>query len=314
MNDSIIERAAEWHAAQDGDAMDWDAFTLWLEADPRHRVAFDQIALLDDDLVMQRGSIGRTLGDASIVDRPQRHWRFLATGTLGAVAAALALIVGLPYVANGPDQSVSYETARGETRQILLRDGSRITLAPLSVLKVADARQSQLALAGTAYFDIKHRSDRALTIAAGGLVVRDIGTAFAIDSGADGARVAVAEGSINIASTALPSPVALTAGQSFTTSKAAGTAVRGAQRADAIASWRHGQLVYDKTPLALVVSDLGRYASTTVTIDPTLASRRFSGILTIGDGTGLVDDVAAIMALDARPVGNGIRLEPARKP
>ena len=46
-HDRIIEQAAAWHVASSDDAIDWDGFTAWLEADPRHRTAYDEIALTD---------------------------------------------------------------------------------------------------------------------------------------------------------------------------------------------------------------------------------------------------------------------------
>ena len=61
MNEDIHEEAARWFAAQDADDMDWDGFTAWLEADPRHRQAFDAVALLDDRISTQRDAIGREL-------------------------------------------------------------------------------------------------------------------------------------------------------------------------------------------------------------------------------------------------------------
>jgi transmembrane sensor len=48
--DRIYEEAAGWLVRQQDDAMDWEGFTLWLEADPRHRAAYDDLALLDADL------------------------------------------------------------------------------------------------------------------------------------------------------------------------------------------------------------------------------------------------------------------------
>lgn len=314
MSDSILVEAARWHAAQDNADMDWDGFTLWLEGDPRHRAAFDALALLDDDVMSQRIQIDALLRPAKVTAQHGPRWRNLGLAGVGVIAASLALVVAPPYLSPRSGPSTSFTTSRAETQQIALPDGSRITLAPTSRLTVGGTNQTQLALVGTAYFDVPHRPDRDLTVSAGGLVVRDIGTRFAIDSTADGARVAVAEGRISIASAALQAPVSISAGQNFTLSRAAGIAQRGSQRIDTVGSWRRGQLIYESTPLPLVASDLARYAGTTITVDPAIATRRFSGILTIGDGTGLVGNLATLMALKARAAPSGIRLEPAGKP
>ena len=56
----IVERAIAWQQAIAGDDMDWAAFTAWLEADPRHRGAFDDIALIDRAVDSHRDAL-RTL-------------------------------------------------------------------------------------------------------------------------------------------------------------------------------------------------------------------------------------------------------------
>lgn len=314
MSDTIIDQAARWHAAQDSDAMDWDAFTLWLEADPRHRAAFDSIALLDDDLAAQREQIAALLPATLTPAEPRRSWRAISAATGGAIAAAVALgiFVSQPDVVQ--PERVAYSTAAGETREIALRDGSRIVLAPSSLMTVENERQTALTVAGSAYFDVPHHPGRDLSIQAGGLTIHDVGTRFAIDANPDGARIAVAEGSLEISAPRIGKPVKLETGQNFFASGSLGLMQRGTQRPETVASWRRGELVYDGAPLALVVGDVARYAGKAVTVDPAIANRRFSGVLTIGDGTGLVGNLAAIMALDARPMGNGVRLEPARKP
>ena len=314
MSDTIIDQAASWHAAQDSDAMDWDAFGLWLEADPRHRAAFDSIIFLDDDLAAQRDQIEALLSSAPIPAEPRRYWRVISLAAGGAIAAALALVIALPHPGAVETKLATYSTGAAQTREVALNDGSRIILAPSSLMTIENQQQSQLTVTGSAYFDVPHRPGRDLSIQAGGLTIHDVGTRFAIDTSPDGARVAVAEGALQISSPRIEKSVNLAAGENFFESASLRLQQRGTQRPDAVASWRRGELVYNGAPLALVASDIARYAGKTVTVDPAIASRRFYGVLTIGDGTQLVGNVAAIMALDARPMGGGVRLEPARKP
>lgn len=63
MSETIDEAAARWFAAQDCDDMDWDAFTTWLEAGPRHRATFDAMALLGDDIALHRAALSLPLQD-----------------------------------------------------------------------------------------------------------------------------------------------------------------------------------------------------------------------------------------------------------
>ena len=53
-----------WHLASCRDDMDWDGFTLWLEADPRHRAHYDEITLTDAALEVRREALRTALEDA----------------------------------------------------------------------------------------------------------------------------------------------------------------------------------------------------------------------------------------------------------
>jgi transmembrane sensor len=68
--DRIITEAAAWYAATDDDAMDWTAFTLWLEADPRHSCAYDEVALAVS-LIDEHGPALLSAGIAGRSGRPR---------------------------------------------------------------------------------------------------------------------------------------------------------------------------------------------------------------------------------------------------
>jgi hypothetical protein len=55
-----IDEAALWHVASARDDMDWDAFTLWLEADPDHRARFEEIAQADAVMCANRPALDRS--------------------------------------------------------------------------------------------------------------------------------------------------------------------------------------------------------------------------------------------------------------
>ena len=312
-SDDIMKAAARWHGLQDGNEMDWDRFTLWLEADPRHRAAFDEVALFDADIESQRLPIlGYPKSDTHGAQQTMRR-RFggMAAGVAAVAAAAVALSVGLPR-ADDHAAVMTVRTQRGQTREVALRNGSRVTLGSASRLSVGGSDQNRLEIAGSAYFDIPHRPGRDLTIKANELTIRDIGTRFGIDAGGAGTRVSVGEGSVAISSARVSGSVTVAAGRSLLLVRSGTSAQVASIRASDVASWRRGALVYEAAPLTLVADDISRYAARPITVDPAIAARRFSGVLPIGDGSKLAADVAAIMAVRARPVGNGVRLESAR--
>lgn len=302
MNKDLHDQVAYWHAAQDGEDMDWEGFTAWLEADPRNRPAFNEILLLDDDIVAQRDVIATRLER----DEPQesrRRWPWaLVCG--GVIAASLALFLAVP----GPVDVVWQTTSA--SRVIALSDGTRATLAPQSHMVALGGNQAKLSLTGGAYFEVPHRSGRTLTISAGGYAITDIGTRFDVTTDQVATRVNVAQGEVSVSSSVLDRAIPLGAGHGIIARDGAITLVN--ESLSSVGSWRNGTLSYREIPLALVAADIARYSGDEVTIDPAIADRRFLGTLTIGDGSKLATAVAEIMRLDVRRVGHRVRLEPRR--
>ena len=197
MSADIDEQAARWHLAQADDAMDWAAFTDWLEADPRHREAFDAIALLDERIDAAQPTLHRLLGEEPA---PARR-RIPRVAALAGVAAALVgmIALGVTQFATKPaHQIVAYTAPGGKSRDVQLADGSVATLAPGSTLKVADGRAAPMLLDGRAYFDVRQNAAQPLTVQVGTYEIRDIGTRFDVSSAAGTVRVAVAEGRVAI--------------------------------------------------------------------------------------------------------------------
>jgi transmembrane sensor len=213
MSADIDEAAARWHLAQADDDMDWAAFTDWLEADPRHRDAYDAIALLDDRI----DAAGPALHPRSADPMPER--RSPRWGAWSAIAAVvIAAVLGLLYQGRraGEPTVIAYRTGPGQVRTIHLADGSRAILAPGSVLRVPASREEALTLDGSAFFDVRHDVGRPLTVQAGRYTIRDVGTRFDIAVGEGMVRVAVAEGEVAVSSRNRGDAMAVVAGRALT--------------------------------------------------------------------------------------------------
>ena len=208
VQDRIIDEAATWHAASTYDDMDWDGFTVWLEADPRHRAAYDEVALADAVLGEHRDAL-RPVAHAANDDmfgaeaRPSSRIPVWTRWAGAAIAASLlAIIVDTPI----------HRARPGFTRQLRRAARSRWTtapacmLAPHSRLEVAGRRQERMALNGGAWFDIRHDPSRPLAISAGGVEISDIGTQFDVQAAADQVRVEVAQGEVKVSSERCRSP------------------------------------------------------------------------------------------------------------
>lgn len=311
----IRDEAAGWHVASASDEMDWEAFADWLERDPRHRDAYDSVALLDQEIESSRDAI-LTLIPANDVEEPEpaagkpHRRRWWAGGGL-ALAACLALVAIPQQMPFGQHSSSSTYRTADAGRTIALRDGSSIALGGKSELVLADAGDSIRMTGGIAHFDIRHDPSRQMVIDAGSVKIRDIGTQFDLIVGPAHTTVAVSEGRLSVTPRD-GSPVMLTAGHRLDLDEESGDATIRQAPTASVGSWRQGRLVYDNSPLALVAIDVGRYSGQRISVDPQIADLRMSGVLNIGDGSKLLSQVTALLPVRADTQGKTVRLVAAR--
>lgn len=304
--ENIDEAAARWLIAQNSDATDWDGFTAWLEADPRHREAFDAIALLDDKVDAALPTLRRLATPEPEVEAPKRRpfrWAIGGTAVAAAVALGLVLLPGAPVPA-----PVEYRTAQGQVREVQLADGSSATLAPGSVISASARRSEPLTLDGSAHFDVRHDPASPLTIRAGGYEIRDIGTRFEVSTNGGILRVAVSEGKVSVRSLSAQGFVEVLAGQVLTALDPRQAPTLTPLRPTAASGWKTGRLVYDDVPLGLVVADIQRGTGQPVAIDPAIAKRRFSGVLATGTRDQMVAALSELTGLTKRTERDAIRL------
>ncbi len=310
--DRIIDEAAAWHAASAADEMDWDGFTVWLEADRRHRAAYDELALANSLIDDHR----EVLGAADIglpAQEPQVLRPDFSRTSLGwaqwagmAIAASLVAVLVVPqFLVPSPE---IYQTGTA-ARSIALDDGSSVMLAPHSRLTVEGRQQERMALSGGAWFDIRHNPSRPLAISAGSVEISDIGTRFDVQANAGHVRIEVAEGEVKVASQALVQPIRLARGRGLLFDGKAGTALVSPVAKDSIGEWRSGRLNYVATPLPLVAADLSRYAGVRVSLSDALRDRRFSGTLVVGNGEAAIRDLSQVMGLELGREPDGYRLD-----
>ena len=307
MSTEIDEAAARWHLAQSNDDMDWSSFTDWLASDPRHRDAYDAIALLDERIDAARPTLLRLLPkdvDEPLARRPARVavWGMVASILIVVIATGLFLLPG-----SRSPQVVAYR-AVGGLRTISLADGSTATLAAGSVLRVADSRDVAMTLDGNAYFDVRHDPAHPLVVRAANYEIRDVGTQFEVSTSGGMVRIAVGQGRVAVSSPRMEGEVEVTAGNALTMTGLNGKADLRPARIGAVGAWRQGSLVYDDVPLAMVAEDIGRLTGKTVTVDPAVAHRRFSGVVAPGSRDAMVTALSELAGLKVRTDGDAIRL------
>jgi transmembrane sensor len=298
--DERIEREAiDWLIRlPDADAGQWEAFTLWLEADPAHAERYQALAVADRDW--------GALAPAPRADPAPPVRRRPARRTIlgGAIAASLALAIGL---AAWPrhDSTYAVETAAGRHRTVALADGGRIDLngGTRLTLDRDDPRFARLER-GEALFTVAHDAARPFHVEAGDARIADLGTVFNVVRDAGGLEIGVAEGSVMFN----PDRQAVRLTPGMTLRQAPGGAAELSRGGDprAIAGWREGQLTYVSAPVARVAADLGRNLGIPVAASPAAVNRRFTGVIVLnGSPEAVVNRVAGLLGGSARRSGEG---------
>jgi transmembrane sensor len=312
--DSIQQAAADWFARLQGDAAleDWTAFQTWLEAAPAHAAAYEAVEAVWIDLENLPANAPETAPLAANVVplRPRASGparRGLLIG-LGVAAAAAIVVLALTPRLTGPSYT-DYATRRGETREIVLTDGSRLNLGGATTLRVRLGRQQRdvTLVDGEASFDIAHLENRPFVVAVGARKVRVLGTEFNILSHAGRLAVSVRRGLVAV-SGGQEGKVKLARGQQLIQRPGASAQTREVVPDTAFA-WKSGKLIYDRTPLIEVVGDLNRYVATPIRVDPSAASVTVSGVLLIDEEAAMVRRLELFAPIVAETVAGEVILK-----
>ena len=258
----------------------------WTAQDERHLAAFEYVSAFGERLGRLDAAARRRLLDefAPAVAPHRRSWLPLA-----AAAAVLAVAIGTGFLlwsrlVGDTATPVTYASATGQNRDIVLADGSKVALGGASRLSVRFSRGGRrVALeAGEAYFQVVHDARRPFEVAAGDITVRDIGTAF--DVRRTGARVAVAVtwGQVRVtepgAASAPGRSLDAVAGQRVAWDPATRVLNLGAATPEQAIGWRSNRLEFVDEPLAVVIANVNRYSRRPVRADGTdLGGLSFTG-------------------------------------
>lgn len=301
----LLEEACDWQAALAGDDPDWEGFTLWLETSADHVAAYDIAMGLDDTVEAHKPAVAAAMpANDQSGDRPPVFRR----RGVAAVLAALIAVPGALWFAT-LDRSVDIRSGNAPT-EFALDARTRIALDRNSVLRHAKDDTSKIELAsGSAQFEVAHDPSRRFSVHSGDVTIVDIGTRFAVERNGAQTGVSVAEGMVS---------VQLGSGGSWTLHAGQRALVDAANvrieqiDANAVALWRRGQLSYRDAPLSQVVREISRYTPQPVSVDPAIAGRHFSGVLTIGDGRALDKNLADFMGLQRVQGSGSVRISDRR--
>lgn len=285
---------------------DWEALTLWLEADALRNDAYEAALDAHDAAGLLLPAPVEPALPVALAGR-RRRWPFAGA----ALAAALASLIGTPFLLGRHDR-YAVTTAAGEQRAVRLPDGSVIAMNGDTRITLDRKAPRRARLdAGEASFSIVHDEADPFVVEAGGTKIQDVGTVFDVVRQADATDVAVAQGAVVYDPRG--AGVKLTAGRTLHDPDA-GPIEIGDAPSDAIGAWRRGRLIYRDAPLGVVAGDLARATGDRIAVDPALAARGFTGTIEIRgvDRAALPERLARLAAARARHVGGGWLLMPER--
>jgi len=314
---AIQDAAGDWLARrQEPASPDVErAFAVWLDADPRHRIAYAQAERhWQDSSLLADSDIGRT---RKLVRAPflMRHSTHVAAASLGVVV--LLGIGGIGLLRNGsplelvsPAQAATYETALGEIRTISLADGSQLTLDTATRVRVTlSASERKVSLErGRARFRVAPDGKRPFTVTIPGGTVVARSTLFDVSVESGSPVVAVIEGRVDLTSTsdAASHPArTLAAGQTADL----GNADAPRPTSPAETQWVSGMLALDGGPLGEAVAAINRYNRIQIRLaEPELARLSVTGAFQVRNPDAFARAVAATFGLGIDRTDPGVIL------
>lgn len=333
VTDEMLEAAMLWRERIDGGEWSVDdeaGFEIWLQADERHALAYEEIRELCG-FIDQNAASPELIGTrkevlASVHRRASRRWTGPAVVFRAPTRRAIAAVLVAGVVASAGAWALVgrgdvYQTDRGERRAVILDDGSVLSLDAMSKVTVRYTKgERRLMLKrGQARFDVAHDTSRPFSVTAGDREIIATGTAFNVDMLAPEVRVTLIEGRVIVrqqgrgvirSAPAGPKAVALRAGQSLVAKESGGPpTVASADLAQATA-WQQGQLVFNNEPLAQAVERMNRYSNRRIAVaDDAVGAITVSGTFNAGDVEAFVDSANSFLPVHAVNGPDGIILE-----
>lgn len=310
-----------------------DALEAWMLANPRRRAEVDVLRagwnsvpqvepsgradalwariMVPDSRGRSRRVVGTTVGRGplSVLGARGAHPRGAHPRSLIAAMLVVAVGIGLAVAAarRGTHPTTVdrvYATTAGQRLTVTLVDGTHLTLAPASTVRIAadyggSTRGREVRLDGEAFFEVRHDAARPFAVVTPLGVVRDLGTRFDVQAYAADrrARVVVSDGMVDVRVAKAADPKAadrstvLTGGMAATLDSAGQVAVVAGIDPHTYTDWTDGRLVFTNVPLSDVVPVLARWYGLTVHVGNGLRARRLSTTLTTespGDAIALI--------------------------
>lgn len=272
----------------------------WKEKHPEKKSCIEEavelvrlVNLSTDSLANQSylsvwGHLREEIGQESMQKKSDVAWY---TGVAAAVAVLLG--VGL-YLLFRQDRLLTFACGYGETEEVVLPDGSRVTLNANSNIQCGrhwdKGAVREVFLEGEAYFDVVKTAghDKFVVRTRDSLAVQVLGTSFNVNTRRDSMSVYLHTGHVKLVSA--KDTVSLTPGEVAAYDTKAGTiAVKkeSPHRSAFLLAWKRNVFMYDDVALPAIAMDIEDYYGWKVTLtDSSLYTKRFTGEISRNDAMG----------------------------
>jgi len=294
----VFEAAASWFVqfqSEPPTQVEQAAWRQWLESDPAHRDAWQQMEQLQRSL----GSMPAQLTRRAL-SKPQQRRQVLKL--MLTVAGAGYLGWNIRQHTALKNVMADYRTPVGQRRHVELADGSQIELNTDTAIDVVFDNQQRLIrlrdgeilvrtgkLADARPFYVETQEGR----------IQALGTRFSVRQLKNTTRVGVLEDQVRIMPTSASGVTPLlSAGQGAEFSSQAVSSQR--TYAQSAAAWVDGQLIVLNEPLSNVIKELARYRPGVMQCDEQVAKLRVSGAFRLDATDAVLANLQATLPIQVR--------------
>ena len=314
VNQEIDNRAAEWATKRNLGALtpeEFVVFEAWLAADIRHLGAYGRAEAV---LARLERISGSAVGDMRTAEAPMvwTRRRVVLSGSIAAsVAAALVGGVGL-WQSN---QNETFATGIGQVREVVLADGSIVTLNTNSsvMVRYTKERRDIHLVRGEALFDVAKNKHRPFVVFAGDMRVRAVGTSFTVSMLPQRPiQVLVREGVVELARISAPrsASVRVSANTRALATHDVPIVAAGVPKAkiERDTAWQFGRIAFDNQTLRDAAQEFSRYSDVRIVVDSSAANRTVTGLFVANDPVGFAKAAASVLKLQIAVSDREVRL------
>lgn len=294
----VFETAASWYVQFQADPptlVEQKAWQVWIDSDPAHLAAWNQMVQLQRQL----GTLPQDLKRRALNSGQQRR----------QVLKLLLLAAGTGFVGWNVQQSASlanvwadYKTAVGQRRNIELADGSQIQLNSGTAIDVSfDAAQRLIRLrSGEILIQTGKLGDqRPFFVETRNGRIQALGTRFSVHQLSVSTRVGVLEDRVSVQPADLSTAaVILKAGEGADFDSRHIGLIHPFKSSEV--AWTNGQLIVLNARLGEVIEELGRYRSGVLHCDTRARDLRVSGTFRLDSTDAVLANLQASLPINVR--------------